>query len=101
MNKPGNIWWVAHLFLGPVSGFIVHARWFDKNPDEAERHLNWSILMWPAGVCVVGVGVANLAYLAVPAVILSLVVVAFMTNTGWPGAVRRLKYMRPASDDWR
>lgn len=82
--KPNNAWWLVHMFLGPASGFLVHTRWAAKNPTEAERHQDWSMVTWPAGVVIVGAGVAGPVY----AVVLAAAALALVL--AWPKASGRL-----------
>lgn len=44
-EKPHSIWWIAHIFLGVISGLVVYVLYKDKNPKAAKRHLIFSILI--------------------------------------------------------
>ena len=59
-EKPHTIWWVAHLFLGVVSGLVVYILYKDKNPAAAKQHLVFSIVIWV--VLVAGWTVAGLLF---------------------------------------
>lgn len=48
-EKPHIIWWVAHIFLGVISGLVVYILYKEKNPAEARRHLVFSVIIWVIG----------------------------------------------------
>ncbi len=37
-EKPHIVWWVAHVFLGVISGLVVYILCRDKNPAVFSRH---------------------------------------------------------------
>ena len=37
-EKPHIVWWVAHVFLGVISGLVVYILYKDKNPAVFSRH---------------------------------------------------------------
>lgn len=48
-EKPHVVWWVAHVFLGVISGLVVYVLYKDKNPAAARRHLIFSVIVWLIG----------------------------------------------------
>lgn len=48
-EKPRVIWYVAHIFLGVISGLVVYVLYKDKNPAAAKHHLVFSVLIWVIG----------------------------------------------------
>ena len=56
-EKPSMLWWVAHVFLGVISGLVVYVLYKDKNPASARRHLIFSIIIWVV-LAVIGTGIS-------------------------------------------
>ena len=48
-EKPHIVWWVAHIFLGVISGLVVYVLYKDKNPAAARKHLIFSVIIWLIG----------------------------------------------------
>ena len=42
-EKPHIVWWIAHLILGVISGFVVYVLYKDRNIEAARRHLIGSV----------------------------------------------------------
>ena len=48
-ERPHIVWWVAHVFLGVISGLVVYVLYKEKNPAAARKHLIFSVIIWLVG----------------------------------------------------
>ena len=51
-EKPHPVWWLAHLFLGIISGLVVYVLYKDRNPGAARLHLIVSLVLMVVGTVV-------------------------------------------------